>query len=133
MPLEIRINIQSATDIVNARQAGREMAAEAGFSTVDLTVIATAISEIARNILIYAKQGEIFLQRLHKEQRNGILVIARDNGPGIRDIPQAMQDGYTTAKGLGIGLPGTRRLMDEFEITSKPGAGTTIIMRKWVR
>ena len=133
MARELRVAIGSAADIVTARQAGRELASEVGFTTSDLTVIATAISEIARNILEYAKQGEIILQLVRKESRSGLMVVARDEGPGIRDISQAMQDGFTTSKGLGIGLPGTRRLMDEFDIVSRPGQGTTVMMRKWVR
>lgn len=133
MPRETKVDIRSAADIVTARQAGRELATQAGFGSSDLTVIATAISEIARNILEYAQQGEIILQLVRKESLNGILVVARDEGPGIRDIPQAMQDGFTTSKGLGIGLPGTRRLMDEFEIVSQIGKGTTVMMRKWAR
>ena len=133
MARELRVPIASAADIVTARQAGRELASEIGFSRSDLTVIATAISEIARNILEYAKEGEVVLQLVRKDSLEGIMVVARDQGPGIRDIPQAMQDGYTTSKGLGIGLPGTRRLMDEFDIVSQVGKGTTVMMRKWVK
>ena len=133
MAPETIVAIRSPADIVAARQAGQELAAGAGFSSSDLTVIATAISEMARNILEYAKQGEILLALVSNQAQQGIQVIARDAGPGIGDIPQAMQDGFTTAKGLGIGLPGTRRLMDEFDIVSRPGQGTTILMRKWVR
>ena len=140
MGSDIRVEIRSASDIVTARQAGRELAAELGFSSSELTVIATAISEIARNILAYAIQGEISLALVHDDRnpqrgapQRGIMIVAHDEGPGIRDIPEAMQDGFTTGKGLGIGLPGTRRLMDEFEIVTRIGQGTTVKMKKWLR
>jgi len=93
-------------------------------------VIAAAISEIARNILMYAKRGEIELRAVATADRNGIIVVARDSGPGIKDIQRAMQDGFTTSGGLGLGLPGAKRLMDEFEIVSN-GNGTTVTMKKW--
>ncbi len=133
MAPETTVPIRSPADIVTARQAGRELASGAGFSSSDLTVIATAISEIARNILEYAFHGEVTLQLLRDETRRGLQVVARDEGPGIGDIPRAMQDGFTTSSGLGIGLPGTRRLMDEFEIVTRAGGGTTVTMKKWVR
>jgi serine/threonine-protein kinase RsbT len=120
-------------DIVAARQKGRALATQAGFSGSDLTIIATAISEIARNIVVYAQRGEMSLSIVEKDGRHGILVIARDEGPGIADITQAMRDGFSTANSLGLGLPGAKRLMDEFEITSAVGRGTTITMRKWTR
>lgn len=129
---ERRVPVASAADIVTARQEGRALASELGFSSSDLTVIATAISEVARNILEYAKRGEIVLSLIHRGSRLGISVIASDKGPGIPDVARALQDGYSTARGLGIGLPGTRRLMDEFEIDSQVGKGTTIAMKKWV-
>ena len=118
-------------DIVEARQRGRELAQQIGFSGSDLTIIATAISEIARNIVVYADHGEISLGIAENGSRRGILVIARDRGPGIPDIERAMRDGYSTGNSLGLGLPGARRLMDDFEITSTIGEGTTITMRKW--
>jgi serine/threonine-protein kinase RsbT len=118
-------------DIVAARQAGRELAAAAGFSGSDLTLIATAISEVARNIVEYARHGEVRLSLAQKHGRRGIVVIATDDGPGIPDIELAMRDGYSTGRSLGLGLPGARRLMDEFEIVSKVGEGTTVTMRKW--
>ncbi len=129
---EIRVPIGSDADIVAARQQGRALAAPLGFSRVDLTLIATAISEVARNIFAYAKRGEIVLSLANQGSRRGIVVAARDDGPGISDIALAMQDGYSTSRGLGLGLPGAKRLMDEFEITSQPGKGTTIVMKKWV-
>jgi serine/threonine-protein kinase RsbT len=115
---------------VQTRQQGRSIAAEAGFSAGDQTVIAAAISEIARNILMYAKRGEIELRAVTTADRAGIVVIARDSGPGIKDISRAMQDGYSTSGGLGLGLPGAKRLMDEFEVLSN-GNGTTVTMKKW--
>ena len=126
------IAIRSAADIVEARQQGRALAARFGFTGSDLTVIATAISELARNVLEYAKTGEIVLSLAQKGSRNGIKIVARDTGPGIADLAKAMQDGYTTGKGLGIGLPGVRRLMDEFEIVSEVNKGTIVTVKKWV-
>jgi serine/threonine-protein kinase RsbT len=130
---ELRVPIQTDADIVVARQEGRRLASQLEFTGSDLTVIASAISEIARNIVEYAKQGEIEMRRAERNGRRGILVVARDNGPGIRDISMALQDGYSTSGSLGLGLPGARRLMDEFEIVSEPGKGTTVTMRKWTR
>jgi serine/threonine-protein kinase RsbT len=130
---EIRVPISSGADIMIARQEGRKLAEKAGLNGSDLTVIATAISEVARNIVDYARRGEIILRLAHQGTRRGIQVEAQDQGPGIADIDRAMQDGYSTGKGLGLGLPGSRRLMDEFEIDSKPGKGTTIKMIKWLR
>lgn len=118
-------------DIVEARQKGRELAQQIGFSGSDLTLIATAISEIARNIVVYAGRGHIDLSIAEKNGKRGILVVARDEGPGIPDIERAMRDGYSTGNSLGLGLPGSRRLMDDFEIDSAVGRGTTVIMRKW--
>jgi serine/threonine-protein kinase RsbT len=120
-------------DIVEARRKGRELAQQIGFSGSDLTIIATAISEIARNIVVYADRGEISLSVADNGGRRGILVIARDEGPGIPDIERAMRDGYSTGNSLGLGLPGARRLMDDFEIISAVGEGTTVTMRKWKR
>jgi serine/threonine-protein kinase RsbT len=129
---EVRVAVETDSDIVLARQRGRELAEQYGFRGVDLIVIATAISEIARNIVSYATRGEVLLRGEQQGGRHGIVVIARDEGPGVEDIELAMEDGYSTAEGLGLGLPGARRLMDEFEIVSSPGAGTTVTMRKWV-
>jgi serine/threonine-protein kinase RsbT len=128
-----RIGIARESDIVAARQSGRNLAAEIGFSDGDLTVIATAISEIARNILQYARRGELELRAVEKGGNRGILVIGRDNGPGIADIEAAMRDGFSTGNGLGLGLPGARRLMHDFEVVSEAGKGTTVTMRKWLR
>jgi len=128
---EIRVPINSDQDIVVARQKGRVLAGELGFSSGDATLIATAISELARNIVSYARTGEIRLRGIHGSSRIGILVIASDDGPGIVDIHQALRDGFSTSGSLGLGLPGVRRLMDEFEITSGPGKGTKVAVKKW--
>jgi serine/threonine-protein kinase RsbT len=130
---EKRIVIRSDEDIVTARQEGRSLANHLGFSGSDLTVIATAISEVARNIVQYAGCGEIILRSARKNGKLGIVIIASDNGPGISDINKALQDGYSTSNGLGIGLGGAKRLMDEFTIVSPVGKGTTITMKKWIR
>jgi serine/threonine-protein kinase RsbT len=127
------VRINSAADIVTARQKGRALAIDLGFEGSDLTLIATAISEVARNIVDHAKHGEIVLEPLDQGNRHGVLIVARDEGPGIPDIAQAMQYGYSTRKGLGVGLPGAKWLMDEFEVDSKVGKGTTVTMKKWLR
>ncbi|MBI4566672.1 MAG: anti-sigma regulatory factor [Planctomycetes bacterium] len=131
---DIAISISSDQDIVIARQRGRELAAKLGFSSTEQIAIATAISELSRNIVEYAKRGEVILS-LTPSQGNGrgsLQITARDRGPGIPDVALAMRDGYSTSRSLGLGLPGTRRLMDEFEIVSKPGKGTTVTIRKWI-
>lgn len=125
------IPINCDLDIVVARQRGRELVAEMGFSATDLTLIATAISELARNIVLYAKSGEIVLTSIQHGDRRGISVMARDEGPGIPDIRRALQDGYSTSRSLGLGLPGVRRLMDEFEIVSEVNRGTKVVVKKW--
>jgi serine/threonine-protein kinase RsbT len=130
---ETRVAIDHDFDIVAARRKARELATQVGFSGSDLTIIATAISEVARNIVVYANRGEIILSAVRQGGRRGVLVVARDHGPGIPDIPRAMRDGFSTGKSLGLGLPGAKRLMDEFEITSEVGKGTTVTMRKWTR
>ena len=128
---EVRIPIESEADIVAARQCARALAEELGFHGSDLTVIATAISEVARNIVQYAESGEIILRSASRDSRFGIIMIAQDHGPGIIDVGKAMQDGFSTGMGLGLGLPGAKRLVDEFEIVSQPGGGTTVSMIKW--
>jgi serine/threonine-protein kinase RsbT len=132
-PQQTRVPIERDGDVVNARQTGRELAASIGFRGTDLTLIATAISEIARNIVVYAERGEITFSTTFVEARCGIRVVAHDDGPGIPDVQLAMRDGFSTGKSLGLGLPGARRLMDEFEIVSQIGIGTTITMCKWIR
>lgn len=129
----MRVAINSDQDIVLARQKARAQAIQLGFSAVDATFIATAVSELARNILAYARKGEMGLQTVHNSSRVGLEITASDNGPGIPDLRQAMRDGFSTSGSLGIGLPGVRRLMDEFEITSQAGHGTRVVVRKWKR
>ena len=131
MRREVRVKIDSPADIVAARQQARALATQAGFSICDSTLITTAISEMTRNILEYARQGEVTISLLRNGTKCGVKIVARDHGPGIADISQVMQDGYSSRKGMGIGLPGTKRLMDEFEIRSKIGNGTTVTMKKW--
>jgi serine/threonine-protein kinase RsbT len=133
VPNETRAPIRSDLDIVAARQKGRELAAQIGFSATDLTLIATAISELARNIVVYAKEGEIFLSVIEKKDRKGIMIIGRDRGPGIQSLRDALRDGYSTSGSLGLGLPGVKRLMDDFEIESEVGLGTIVTVRKWQR
>lgn len=133
MDPEARVPIEHDTDIVIARQKGRELAAQSGLSATEQTLVATAISEVARNIIVYAVHGEVVLAPIRQQGRRGILVVARDDGPGIANPELAMRDGYSTARSLGMGLPGARRLMDEFELTSALGKGTTVVMKKWVR
>jgi serine/threonine-protein kinase RsbT len=127
---EVLVHVSSDADVVEAREKGRELSAQLGFSSIDLTLIVTAISEVARNILLYAREGEILL-RLDNDGQRGITVVARDEGPGIPDLDMAMRDSYSTGNGLGLGLPGARRLMDEFEIESEISKGTTVVMKKW--
>jgi len=130
---EIRAPIRSDLDIVAARQKGRELAAQIGFSATDLTLIATAISELARNIVVYAKEGEILLRIDEKKDRKAITIIASDRGPGIQNVREALRDGFSTSGSLGLGLPGVRRLMDDFEIDTTAGRGTIVTVRKWQR
>ena len=132
MPTETRVPITSAEDIVTSRQRGRSLATELGFDGAEVTLIAAAISEVSRNIVEYAKCGEIILRAENHGPRHGLCVVARDDGPGIADIAQAMQYGYSSRKGLGVGLPGAKWLMDEFDIESKVGVGTTVTMKKWL-
>src|SRR5215208_5550595 len=128
---EVRVSINSDADLVAARAEGRAMAERLGFPRPDPTLIATAISEVARNIVVHVGQGEILLRPLQEADRYGLVVIARDRGPGIRDVEAALRDDYSGRGGLGLGLPGARRLMDDFEIESSADSGTTVTMTKW--
>lgn len=130
---EDRVLITVDADVVRARHRGRTLAVRAGFTGSDPTVIATAISELARNIVRFARRGEIVVRLLDDDGRRGLIVLARDAGPGIIDVFEAMRDGFSTCHGLGFGLGGARRLMDEFDIESEVGRGTTVTMAKWVR
>ncbi|MGH9467277.1 MAG: anti-sigma regulatory factor [Terriglobales bacterium] len=127
------IAIRSDRDVLLARQRGRALGETLGFVSTDLTLIATAISELARNIVTYARVGELELRLVSDDSRRGLVIVARDQGPGIPDIERAMQDGYSTSGGLGLGLPGVKRLMDTFEIVSQPSCGTTVLIAKWIR
>lgn len=128
---EICVSIATDQDVVVARQRGRAIALELGFSASDSTLLATAISELARNIVSYAEQGQILLRAAQNSGRPCVTVVARDDGPGIPSIEQALRDGYSTSGSLGLGLPGVRRLVEEFEIISEVGRGTTVTIRKW--
>lgn len=127
------VRIMKEWDIVAARQMGREIAKNLGFGTVDQARITTAISELARNIYLYAEEGRICFEVVESLEQKGIRVTAADNGPGIKDLSLVMEDGFSTSGGLGAGLPGVRRLMDEFDIESEFGKGTRIVTVKWVR
>ena len=127
------MSVEHEADVVRARQRGRELAAALGFSSTDQTLIATAISEIARNIVSYAGSGSVTLSRIERQGRRGIQIVAEDRGPGIPDVELAMRDGYSTGNSLGVGLPGARRLVDELELVSSVGVGTTVTLRKWLR
>jgi serine/threonine-protein kinase RsbT len=129
---QTRVAVSANADVVLARQEGRKVAARAGFTATELAVIATAISEIARNIVKFAKRGEVVVSVVNEADRTGVTVVARDVGPGIPDVERALQDGHSTYGGLGLGLPGAKRLMDEFEILSEVGKGTTVTMTKWM-
>jgi len=129
-----RIAIESDADVVTARQRARAMAVELEMPSTDQTLLATAISEIARNITAYAIRGEVLLDVVRDNGgRRGVRVVARDDGPGIEDLEKALTDGYTTGGGLGLGLPGARRLVDEFDIETAPGEGTRVTLVKWTR
>jgi anti-sigma regulatory factor (Ser/Thr protein kinase) len=130
---EVRVAVEADRDVVVARQRGYELALRAGFSDARATVVATAVSEVARNIVRFARRGEVSMTILADDGASGVMVVAQDAGPGIDDIALALTEGHTTYGGFGLGLPGCRRLMDEFDITSEPGRGTTVTMTKWHR
>lgn len=126
------VPIRTDADIVEARRRMRELTTPLGFMPGDVAMMATAVSELARNIINYAGEGEIALEVVERDRRVGMVVVARDRGPGIADVEQAMQDGFSSGQGLGLGLPGSRRLMDDLELVSAAGVGTTVTARKWV-
>jgi serine/threonine-protein kinase RsbT len=130
---DVRVKIDSDHAIVEARRHARRIATAAGLKTTDLTIIATVISELARNALLFANGGEIRVGLVQNNGHQGIEIVAADRGPGIADVERALEDGYSTNGRLGLGLPGVKRLMDDFEIASAIGAGTTVIVRKWKR
>ena len=131
MPSEEHIVIAGDADIVTVRTRAKDLADALGFSRTDQTVIAAAVSEIARNIVVYAGAGEVVLRAERGDGRWGLVAVAKDEGPGIADLDQALTDGYSTAGSLGVGLPGARRLMDSLDIDSEVGRGTTVTMVKW--
>jgi len=128
----ITVPIDGVGDIVTARQRGRELALQIGFPQTDATLIATAISELTRNIVLYAKHGELTLAAVKNELRKGIHIVAYDDGPGIPDLQRALVGGYSTSGGLGLGLSGVKRLVDEFEVDTEPGRGTRVAATKWL-
>ncbi|BBY24113.1 anti-sigma regulatory factor [Mycobacterium stomatepiae] len=132
MSCDIVVDINNPDDIVEARKAGHQLALDLGFSLTDVTMISTAISEIARNITSYAGRGAVRVWVAERDGRQALVVRAEDDGPGIADIERAMEDGYSTGRGLGMGLPGSRRLMDRLVVESALGKGTVIEMWKWV-
>ena len=131
--LPVSVDIRREEDIIVARQRGRDLARQVGFGMVDQSRIATAISELTRNIIRYADHGTVYLRPLDEPGRRGIEIVCEDRGPGIADVEVAMTEGVSGGKGLGIGLPGTKRLMDEMHIATEIGHGTTVTIRKWLR
>jgi serine/threonine-protein kinase RsbT len=129
---EASVPIERELDAVTARQKGRELAASIGFSSTDQTLLATAISELARNIISYAGHGKIELTTIVEGGRRGIMIVAEDQGPGISDPELAMRDGFSTGKSLGLGLPGARRLVDDFNLETAVGQGTKVTLKKWL-
>jgi serine/threonine-protein kinase RsbT len=127
----VTIPINTDVDIVIARQQARELAKTIGFSSSELAGIAAAISELARNIVSYAKKGTVLVKLVQDKEKKGLVVIVEDEGPGITDINLALQDGYSTSNSLGLGLPGVRRLMDNFDIQTELGKGTKVTITKW--
>jgi serine/threonine-protein kinase RsbT len=125
------VSVQNDADVVRVRQLVRQWAIESGFGLVDQTKLVTAASELARNMVLYGRGGKVCLQSLNSDVRCGLRVIFEDSGPGIANIEIAMQDGYTTGNGLGLGLGGAKRLVNEFQIDSKLGEGTRIVITRW--
>lgn len=132
VPADVTVVVRTSDDVVTARQAGHELARELGFSLADVTMIATAISEIARNITSFAGRGAVRVGVAARDGRSALVVRADDDGPGIADVDRALEEGYSTERGLGLGLPGARRLMDGLIVDSTPGRGTTVEMWKWI-
>jgi serine/threonine-protein kinase RsbT len=126
------IVIESVADIVTARQRGRDMASRLGFSDTEATLIATIISELARNVVLYAMAGEIRLESVTEDGRRGMVIMSADHGPGISDVQRVLVGGYSTSGGLGLGLSGVRRMVDDFHIDTKVGQGTTVVAKKWL-
>ena len=133
MDIETRVQIDDESGILQARKEARALASDLGFDGTSQTLIATAISELARNILKYARRGEILLRPVARNGIRGITVVAADEGPGIADLALALTDGFSTGRSLGLGLPGTKRLMDDFDLISELGKGTVVTTTRWVR
>ena len=137
MPYDIRkeekFDINKNTDVFSLRKKIRELCSDIGFSLVDVTKVVTISSELSRNVILYAKKGKVILRKISNGSKKGIMMVFEDNGPGIENIKLAMTNGYTTSKGLGLGLSGSKRLSDEFSIESKKGEGTKIVSIKWKR
>lgn len=131
MRREIQVPVREEPDVAVARQTVRAVAAEAGLGTSAVEALATAVSEIARNIVVHSRGGAIAIRQVEERGRRGVEVVARDVAPGIADLERVMQDGYSTGGGLGLGLPGARRLVDEFTLESAIGGGTTVTLKKW--
>lgn len=132
MTPEVRVPVREEVDVAVARQAARAAARQLGFQLTAVEAIATAVSEVARNIVVHSRGGELVIRPAAEHGRKGIEIVARDDAPGIADVERAMQDGYSTAGSLGLGLPAARRLVDAFTLDSAVGAGTTITMKKWL-
>lgn len=126
----MRLPIRTQADVERARREARSLARDLGLSREDAESVALAVSELATNLVRYAREGEVLLTQVDGRRGAGVEVRSHDRGPGIANVDQAMQDGFSTGGGLGGGLPGVRRLMDEFELETSP-AGTTIVGRKW--
>ena len=132
-PVDLCVKISSPSDLPIARQLGRQLALELGLGETEVTLLAAAITEVARNIIDHAAHGELFFNVLEKEATRGLQIIARDEGPGIPDVHRAMQYGFSTVGSLGVGLPGAKWLVDEFTIDSTVGHGTRVVLRKWAK
>ena len=126
-----RVPIASVDDIVRVRQRVRDAAVGLGFNLVDQTKIVTAASELARNTFVYGGGGALLIETVLNDSRHGLRLTFEDEGPGIADVDRALQDGYTTGTGLGLGLSGARRLSHDFDITSRPGEGTRVTIARW--
>jgi serine/threonine-protein kinase RsbT len=127
------VAIASDDDVVTARQLARQLATDLGLGGTDITLLATAISEVARNITTYAGRGELSIEPVTDGLRRGVRIVASDEGPGIANLELALRDGYSSGSGLGLGLPGARRLVDEFDVHTEIGRGTIVTLVKWGR
>ena len=129
---EVEVAVANSNDVILARQQARHLAEKLGFTGTDVTLIATAVSEVARNIVEHAGRGTVRLAIVRAEARDGLQIVASDHGPGIDDVELALRDGYSTSGAMGLGLPGARRLMDDFAVASSPDGGTTVSMCRWL-